>query len=343
MDQEGWGDVPTSALEHPYVRLLQVVVLVIAIVLGLTRLGLLGGGSISLTTTRVTGSDPISAAASVARESHGGGAPVVIIAGLDALADGVVATGLAGALDAPILLNAAEELSPQTLDVVRELDVERAILIGGTNGLSDAVALSLVDDLEVEVQRIAGISRFDTARQVAEVFAQFAQPGELDGLRTALLVPAEDVPAGLEAGSLAATAGNPLPVLISQDGQLNDPTLQAIEQLGIEQLLVVGDLIGWQGPAVMVRGPAGAADVASRLRAFRPPRVVVVPDGDEPRSLIAGPLAGREAGVILTASTAQGWLRAACGTISELFVLAEIGTIDDAAVTALRNAASNCG
>ncbi|HUG84636.1 MAG TPA: hypothetical protein VMM13_08720, partial [Euzebya sp.] len=162
------------------------------------------------------------------------------------------------------------------------------------------------------------------------------------GLRTALIVPAEDVPAGLEAGSLAAYIGDPLPVLISQNGLLPDPTIRAIGRLQIQQLLVVGDLVGFDGPVRRISGLNGAADMAVEIHAFRPPRVVLVPAGDESRSLIAGPLAGREAGVILTAATAEGWLRTHCGTVGELFVIGEPEVITESQIVAAQNAATNC-
>jgi hypothetical protein len=284
----------------------------------------------------------VTAAASVARESHGGGAGTVVMAGVEALSDGVVATGLAGALDAPILLNAPDALSPQVLDVLRELDTQRVVVIGGSQAVGDAV-LSSMTDLGIEVERIAGPSRYDTAGMVADAVAEAsAGVGRVLGRRTALVVPAEDVPASLEAGSLAATQASPLPVLVSQDGDLNDPTRQAIRRLGIQQLLVVAGgaaptprITGFDGEIRLVEGPTGAADEAVAIRDFRPPRVVVVPPGDEARALIAGPLAGREAGVILTAEHAEAWLPAACETVAELFVVGEPAVITDGDVERL--------
>lgn len=341
-DQQGWGDVPISALEHPYLRLLQVLALAVVVVLALSQLELLDAPEVTLTTTRVSGEDPIAAAAAVARESHGRGAPTVILAGTQALADGVVATGLAGALRAPILLSDAEQLSPATREVMRELDVERTILIGGTNALGVGVEATLAAELGMEVERVAGASRFDTAGQVAQLFQREAEPALIDGLRTALIVPAEDVPAGLEAGSLAAYTGSPLPVLISQNGLLPEPTTTALRRLRIEQLLAVGDVIGFDGPVRRITGLNGAADMAIEIRPFRPPRVVLVPAGDESRTLIAGPLAGREAGVILTSATAEAWLREHCGTIGQLFVIGEPDVITETQILAAENAASNC-
>ncbi|MGI9015579.1 MAG: cell wall-binding repeat-containing protein [Euzebya sp.] len=328
---------------------MQVIALAIAVVLGLNQLGLLNRTEVTLKTIRITGADPVSASASVARQSHGHGAPTIIIAGTQALADGVVATGLAGALNAPILLNDSDTLSPQILDLIRELDTQEVVLIGGTNALSEAVSQSL-SDLELGVIRAAGPSRFDTANLVADLFEQHTTPAVVQGLRSALIVPAEDVAAGLEAGSLAASRSAPMPVLISQDGALPDPTLDALQRLGIQQLFVVTGQSGlvdgiqqdFSGPVQPIAGPAGAAETAATINPFRPPRVVIVPAGDQARTLIAGPLAGRESGVILTAEEALPWLRANCGTVSELFVIGEPDVITDAQITAAENAASNC-
>lgn len=314
-------------------------------------MGLLDGSDAALRVERITGADPVSASVSVARQSHSTGAPVIIIAGTGALADGVVATGLAGALDAPILLNEPDALSPQIRDLVRELDTEVAYLIGGVSALSEDITTTLQDNLDVGVIRVAGPSRFDTANLVADLFDQRMEPPLIDGLRSALLVPSEDVAASLEAGSLAASNASPMPVLISQSGRLPGPTVNALQRLDIEQLFVVtGEdadtsrlALGFAGEVRFIQGQTGAADMAIEIQPFRPPRVVIVPEGDEARALIAGPLAGRESGVILTAAAAESWLIVNCGTVGELFIIGEAEVITDAQVTAAENAVTNCG
>lgn len=342
--------MPTTALEHPYIRLLQVMAFALLIFFGLNQVGLLNRGDAALKTTRIVGEDPVSASASVARESHGGGAQTAIIAGTSALADGVVSTGLSGALDAPILLNDVDRLSPQILDLLRELDTERVILIGGANALNDIVATTLEEDLRIEVIRLAGASRFETAAQVADLFAEETETATIDGRRSALVVPAENVPLGLEAGSLAASRDGPMPVLISQSGRLPVPITDVIDRMDIEQLFLVtggpedaGSVTDdFAGPVRTIQGAAGAANMTIATRPFQPPRVVIVPGGDEARTLIAGPLAARESGVILTAQEAVPWLEQNCGTISELFVIGEPEVIPDEQIATAEEAAISC-
>lgn len=337
-------------MEHPYIRLLQVLGFALLILFGLNQAGLLNRGGPSLKTVRIVGEDPVSASASAARESHGGGTPTAIIAGTAALSDGVVATGLAGAVDAPILLNDADRLSPQILDVLRELDIERVILIGGTAALNENVAATLEEDLDIRVTRLAGASRFETAAQVARLFDRESDPVIIDGLRSALVVPAENVPLGLEAGSLAAARDGPMPVLISQSGRLPAPITDVIDRMDIQQLFVVpggaaeGGTVAddFDGPVRTIQGAAGAANMALAIRDFSPPRVVIVPPGDEARTLIAGPLAARESGVILTAPEAEPWLQEHCGTIAELFVIAEADVVSDEQIAIAEQAATEC-
>ena len=341
-DQEGWGDVPTSALEHPFLRLLQVLVLIAGLLFALDKLDLLEQEPPAISVTRITGEDPVTAAATAAREAFGGGVDTVIIVGDEALADGVVASGLAGALQAPILLNEANRMDPQTRDVLRELDVTRAYLIGGTAALGGIVERTLTVEMEIEVTRIAGASRFDTAARIARELALVGDVGEVDGNRTGLVVPADDVPLGLIAGGLAAGRAGPLPVVYSQDGALPGPSTDALAELGVSQVVSLGPLEGFGGTVIGVDGAVGIADATADLRGFQPSRLVVVPDGDDARALIGGPVAGQESGVILPVSDAQAWLSDNCRTINELFVIAEPTVVSDADVEALRTTATTC-
>lgn len=321
---------------------MQVLLLLAAILFALNQVGLLQGQPPSVRITRITGDDPITVAATAARESYGGEADTVVLVGAEALADGVVASGLAGALDAPILLNELNRLSSQTRDIIRELDATRVVMIGGTGAMRAIVQRTLAEDLELDVLRIAGASRFDTADRVAQEFASARSAGVLGGLPTALVVPAEDVAAGLAAGGLAAGSAGPLPVLYSQDGALPQPTLDALDRLGIQQLIAAAVTTGFDGPVVTLTDPVAIANRSVELRGFQPSRIVVVPDGDDARALIGAAVAGRESGVILPASQAEGWLIDNCGTLDELFVIAEDDVVTDLDVARLEQAATVC-
>ncbi len=341
-DQEGWGDVPTSALEHPFLRLLQVLVLIAGLLFALDQLDLLRQDPPSIDVVRITGEDPVTAAATAAREAFGGGVDTVILVGDQALADGVVASGLAGVLQSPVLLNQVNRMDPQTRDVVRELDVTRAYLIGGTGALGGIIERTLAVEMDIEVIRIAGASRFDTAGRIADEMAELGEIGTIEGQRTGLVVPADDVPLGLVAGGIAAGRTGPLPVVYSQDGALPSTSADALGRLGVTQVIALGPLSGFAGDVVSVDGPVGIADATAELRGFQPSRLVVVPDGDDARALIGAPIAGRESGVILPFSDAQRWLADNCGTINELFVIAEPTVVSDADVEALELTANDC-
>lgn len=343
-DQEGWGDVPTSALEHPYIRLIQALVLAGVIAYALLQLGLIGGEPDPPPVTRIAAEDPITAAATAAREAYPGGAETVVLVGVDALSDGVVATGLAGALRAPILLTERETLSAGTRDVMVELDVREVILIGGDQAINALVARALGVQMELGVQRIAGQSRFDTAARVAEAFLAVALPPDLGDLgRTALVVPGDDIDAALEAGAVAAGQAGPIPVLISQDGALPGPTRSALSRLGIQHVVSVGGPVDFTGPVSIIDGVGAAADAAAELRGFRPPRVVLVPEGDDARALVAAPLAGSASGVVLPSGPgALRWLTSACETIAEIIVFGDETQITPTDVDLVLDAVTVC-
>lgn len=344
-DQEGWGDVPTSALEHPYLRLIQVLVLAGVIGYALLQLGFLEDEPRPVTVSRIAAEDPVSAAATVAREIYGDGTTTVILIGAESIADGVVATGLSGALDAPVLLTDARLLSTPTREVIVELRATEAIIIGGNASIAPVLARSLEVDLEMSVTRIAGASRFETAALVAAAFGQAREPVQLPELgRAAMIVPADQPSLALEAGALASSDAGPMPVLLSQDGQLPEPTTRSIDALQIEHLVVIGDPVtGFAGTTTLVEPLTGPATATAELRGFEPSRIVLVPSGDDARTLVASRLAGSASGTVLPSGPAAiAWLEARCNTVAEIIAFGSEALLPQRDVDAALAAAISC-
>src|SRR5439155_6806842 len=84
--------------------------------------------------------------------------------------------------------------------------------------------------------RIFGASRYDTALAVAK--AQGTTVGSVNGKRTAILASGENFPDALAGGPLAY-AGN-LPILLTQKDSLSPQAKQGIQDLGIQQVLLLG-------------------------------------------------------------------------------------------------------
>ena len=75
------------------------------------------------------------------------------------------ATGLAGALDAPILLTSRNELSSCTAQTVKELGATRAYIIGGTGAVSYASVEGTFSTNNIV--RLSDQDGYDTSNQIA--------------------------------------------------------------------------------------------------------------------------------------------------------------------------------
>jgi putative cell wall-binding protein len=84
-----------------------------------------------------------------------------------AIVDGLTATPLASAKDAPILLTAADSIPKPTMDEIIRLKAKAIILIGGDGVITPKVANELVAK-GFKVTRIGGLNRKDTSLSIAK-------------------------------------------------------------------------------------------------------------------------------------------------------------------------------
>ena len=114
---------------------------------------------------RLSGTDRYATAAAVATALHPDGAAQAVIATGTAFPDALAAGVLAAALDAPLLLASPDRLPLRTLDT---LGVSQVVLVGGTAAFPSATEQRLVDH-GIDVTRVAGDDRYETAAAVAEL------------------------------------------------------------------------------------------------------------------------------------------------------------------------------
>jgi hypothetical protein len=107
--------------------------------------------------------------------------------GSAAFADSLGAGMLAGTQGAPLLLTETASLTAATRSAIEAMgSIETVRIVGGTGAVSEAVADSL-SAMGINVDRIAGTNRFETAARVAD--ESFVQGGDhvvalVDGLST---------------------------------------------------------------------------------------------------------------------------------------------------------------
>jgi putative cell wall-binding protein len=182
---------------------------------------------------RVAGADRVETAARISQDAfRAADTDTIVLARSDDYADALAGAPLAAQEGAPVLLTPRTALSDWVQIEIERLGVEQVILLGGEAALSAEVA-DQVAGLGVEVQRIAGDNRFDTAALVA---------AELDDWDTALVVeganpdPGRGWPDAVSAAPYAALQG--APVLLATRDRLPPETAEALAGAG--EAIIVG-------------------------------------------------------------------------------------------------------
>lgn len=203
----------------------------------------------SATSKRLAGKSRFDTAAEIAADAFPNGADNVIVARGDTFPDALAGSYLAGVLAAPILLTSPDTLPEGTQEGLAKIN-RKAYVLGGATAISDAVVAQLRAE-GLEVERIAGSSRFDTARLVAthgETAAgnmrNTSNPPGPGGTGlpagTAFLVTGDSFADALSAGPLAFWGKHP--VILTRSDNLSDEAKSVIqdETLQIDQVVVVG-------------------------------------------------------------------------------------------------------
>ena len=141
------GETPLSGNDSPYKRVISP-----------------GGGTIE----RIAGDYANETSAKISEKAFPEGSEWAIIARDDDFADALGATGLAGVLQAPIVLTDRMELSEAAAAEITRLGVKKAYIIGGTGAIKEQVDADLAA-LGVDVQpRVAGENSYDTSLECAK-------------------------------------------------------------------------------------------------------------------------------------------------------------------------------
>ncbi|NBG88877.1 cell wall-binding repeat-containing protein [Isachenkonia alkalipeptolytica] len=181
---------------------------------------------------RITGENRYETAANIAQENHEKGIDVVILARGDSIedepqiTDALGASLLSGSLEAPILLTEKDRLPEATKKGLDALEPSKIYVIGG----EAAITKESLENIDIEMERIAGKNRYETALAIA-------REGDT-GSEKAFLVSGERGADALAVGSVAYKKG--YPILLTEHDQLRKSTKEAIIELGIEEVILIG-------------------------------------------------------------------------------------------------------
>lgn len=150
----------------------------------------------------------------------------------DALVDGISATPLAYAKNAPIIPVKMNKLDNKTKDFFKQLEVKKITIIGGLKSVSQAIEDKLVED-GYEVKRIYGDDRYQTSIKIAN---------ELEKIKSVKNLILINSSVGLEnaLGIYSYAAEKNMPIVWS-DGKNFKSVKSYINKNKIEKVYAIGD------------------------------------------------------------------------------------------------------
>ncbi|OZM56472.1 hypothetical protein CIB95_11900 [Lottiidibacillus patelloidae] len=175
--------------------------------------------------TRIKGSSRYGTAVEISKQGWET-ANTVIIARGDNYPDALVGTPLAFKLDAPILLTKTSKLPAETKAEIERLGATNVIILGGTGAVEESVQTEL-ENMNLQVRRIAGKSRYETAALIA---------AEVGTSNTAVIAYGGNFPDALAVASYAAQNG--YPILLTRKSSLPAETSSAL--MGVDNTFVIG-------------------------------------------------------------------------------------------------------
>ena len=357
-----WGTTVTGRATRPaYGRAVRLVGLLVATLLFVTTALLAPiahAADGQATMKRIAGSDRFATAAALAVDRFPSASDAVV-ARADDPADALAGSYVAGSHVSPILLAQQHAVPQATLDALKSRAVHKVRILGGTGALGPEVA-SQLQAAGYTVERVAGSDRYGTAAAVARNSgtANIGVRGTQG--RTVILANGLRPTDALAAGPLAF--GQQWPVLLTTTSALPAVTRQALSDLGIQHVVVVGGTAAVSDAVVAdlqsggrtVERVAGAdrmgtaTAIADLLVAIGVPltRAEVANASSFADALALGAHAAPDAPVLLCASvddcgtTTLAWIAAHSEAVDTVVIAGGTGVVGQMAETPLRLAAS---
>lgn len=183
---------------------------------------------------RLAGEDRIGTAISISKEAfEDDSTDSVVVVGNRGEIDALAGTLLADAKNAPVLIAKSKEVSPEVKSEIERLGAENVYILGGEAAVVPAIEKEL-KGLGLDVKRLAGKNRFETAAKVAK---------EVNGETSNKIFLASGEDARLaDALSIApVSAKENVPVLLVKDSKSpSQTTMDAIKELGVKEIEFVG-------------------------------------------------------------------------------------------------------
>lgn len=187
-------------------------------------------------TNRVRGANRYATSVEVAKKSFTGDQKEVILASGDIYADALVANGLVGLKNRPLVLNGVNKLDATVAQYLKDVKAEKVTIIGGNTAISGAVQNEL-EKMGLTTERISGTNRYETS---VKVLQHFYKANNEDVIKDVFLASGENFADALVASVPAALYARP--ILLTAKDNLPKVVKDAIESkdYGIKEVTVVG-------------------------------------------------------------------------------------------------------
>ena len=206
--------------------------------------------------TRLQGSDRYATSLAIARrfvQASGGSIDAAVVVSGTSWQHAAVASGLAGSLDAPLLLTPRDKLPNATADFLAEAGVSRVVIVGGPDAVSNAVLASLKRVGSAE--RLWGSDPVATSVAVAQ---RMGTPGVMPGLGRTVVLAHSDALANVHVLAPFSARGRH-PVLLTPPDALDERVKSYLASSGTRHVLTVGNLDAVSNAALNELRPIGVS------------------------------------------------------------------------------------
>jgi putative cell wall-binding protein len=190
-------------------------------------IGYTASGGLQPLGKRLSGSTRFETAAAISQEGWLNGADTVVLARGYDFPDALAGTTLAYQLNAPMLLTHDTVLTGTTKNEINRLKAKKVIILGSLDAISPNVEREL-NGMGLQVSRIGGVNRFDTAAHIAE---NMPKKGN-----TAIVAFGYNFPDALTIAPYAAKMG--YPIFLTRTNELPEASKNALKNY--EHTIVVG-------------------------------------------------------------------------------------------------------
>lgn len=188
----------------------------------------------SVPVKKLIGEERHHTAVKVSQEGWANGSDKVIIVNGTAIADGVTATPLATAYNAPILLSANDSVPKETLDEIARLKPSEVIVIGGDKVVPEKVINTLKSSTKLPVRRIGGVDRHETSLKIAQ---ELDKKYDVNKIYVVNGYKGES-----EALSIAPKAGiDNQPIILTYENSLPDSTYNWLKKEDLKDAYFIGN------------------------------------------------------------------------------------------------------